>query len=386
MAEIAIGLLGAAASVGAAGLATGSGFTGRHESSYRQELQETKRNTDDFLANFRSGDVTPNEEGEFLTEREKAIKIQDEYHESIQSYKNTSWFNLPTKLKKRQEVRSKKRLTQQSNHSLRSYNESIYSGGSDRSSICASSGSPPGSNLAVDDVQGWLENVQSADAAHSPSTRTFYPEAYRRPVYLSPRSHSSSHHHEKEKRRGTRDSFPAPPPPLPTWTTGSRRPREREASVDYASGPERASKRARTAHSSSTHHGYRKGREHGHRDHREGRDRSPSTPSDDIDALLLESVNRSPQLHSQSSSTHLPVASVLAPSPFPPTNAHNQQHNQQICRQCGMPGRYKEGKCVEKWGPGPLGPETVCDRCRKKMKRVERRQELADRASVAVKG
>ncbi|KAF8555007.1 hypothetical protein OG21DRAFT_962239 [Imleria badia] len=56
-------------------------------------------------------------------------------------------------------------------------------------------------------------------------------------------------------------------------------------------------------------------------------------------------------------------------TPFPPTNAQGQR----ICRQCGLAGRYKEGKCVEKWGPGPEGPGTVCDRCRKKMKRVERR-------------
>ncbi|KAJ4490272.1 hypothetical protein J3R30DRAFT_3693837 [Lentinula aciculospora] len=73
-----------------------------------------------------------------------------------------------------------------------------------------------------------------------------------------------------------------------------------------------------------------------------------------------------------SSTNSLPLASVnLAPatSPFPPTN----EQGQRICRQCGMPGRYKEGKCVEKWGPGPMGPGTVCDRCRKKMKRVERR-------------
>jgi hypothetical protein len=49
---------------------------------------------------------------------------------------------------------------------------------------------------------------------------------------------------------------------------------------------------------------------------------------------------------------------------------------QRICRQCGLPGRYKDGKCVEKWGPGPEGPGTVCDRCRKKMKRVERRGTL----------
>ncbi|KAJ3488594.1 hypothetical protein NLI96_g2740 [Meripilus lineatus] len=57
---------------------------------------------------------------------------------------------------------------------------------------------------------------------------------------------------------------------------------------------------------------------------------------------------------------------------YPPTNASGQR----ICRQCGQPGRYKEGKCVEKWGPGPEGPGTVCDRCRKKMKRVERRGTL----------
>ncbi|KAF8870735.1 hypothetical protein BD779DRAFT_510911 [Infundibulicybe gibba] len=45
-------------------------------------------------------------------------------------------------------------------------------------------------------------------------------------------------------------------------------------------------------------------------------------------------------------------------SSFPATNASGQR----ICRQCGMAGRYKDGKCVEKWGPGPMGPGTVCDR------------------------
>ena len=44
--------------------------------------------------------------------------------------------------------------------------------------------------------------------------------------------------------------------------------------------------------------------------------------------------------------------------PFASTNAQGQR----ICRQCGMVGRYKDGKCVEKWGPGPMGPGTVCDR------------------------
>ncbi|PFH47116.1 hypothetical protein AMATHDRAFT_68400, partial [Amanita thiersii Skay4041] len=67
-----------------------------------------------------------------------------------------------------------------------------------------------------------------------------------------------------------------------------------------------------------------------------------------------------------------------APPPAPPAHVFPPTNNQgqRICRQCGMPGRYKEGKCVEKWGPGPMGPGTVCDRCRKKMKRVERRGTL----------
>lgn len=49
---------------------------------------------------------------------------------------------------------------------------------------------------------------------------------------------------------------------------------------------------------------------------------------------------------------------VLGPGGYPPTNAQGQR----ICRQCGLVGRYKDGKCVEKWGPGPEGPGTVCDK------------------------
>ena len=59
----------------------------------------------------------------------------------------------------------------------------------------------------------------------------------------------------------------------------------------------------------------------------------------------------------------------LPPGGFPAINDNGER----ICRQCGHRGRYKEGKCVEKWGPGPEGPGTVCDRCRKKRKRLERR-------------
>ncbi|KAF8325649.1 uncharacterized protein EI90DRAFT_3072374 [Cantharellus anzutake] len=47
--------------------------------------------------------------------------------------------------------------------------------------------------------------------------------------------------------------------------------------------------------------------------------------------------------------------------------------NERTCSQCGRPGRLKDGRSVEKWGPGPEGPGTVCDRCRKKMKRDEKR-------------
>ncbi|KAG1733247.1 uncharacterized protein EDB91DRAFT_1348880 [Suillus paluster] len=65
----------------------------------------------------------------------------------------------------------------------------------------------------------------------------------------------------------------------------------------------------------------------------------------------------------------VPPPAIPPTTSFPPTNAVGQR----ICRQCGLPGRYKDSKCVEKWGPGPEGPGTVCDRCRKKMKRVERR-------------
>ena len=49
---------------------------------------------------------------------------------------------------------------------------------------------------------------------------------------------------------------------------------------------------------------------------------------------------------------------ALPAVPFAPTNGAGQR----ICRQCGIVGRYKDGKCAEKWGPGPMGPGTVCDR------------------------
>ncbi|KIY70666.1 hypothetical protein CYLTODRAFT_487946 [Cylindrobasidium torrendii FP15055 ss-10] len=76
---------------------------------------------------------------------------------------------------------------------------------------------------------------------------------------------------------------------------------------------------------------------------------------------------------------HIPAT---PPQPARTYPSHNEQ-GQRICRSCGQPGRYKEDKCVEKWGPGPLGPGTVCDRCRKKTKRLERRDSLATPMSHA---
>jgi hypothetical protein len=51
----------------------------------------------------------------------------------------------------------------------------------------------------------------------------------------------------------------------------------------------------------------------------------------------------------------------VAATPSQPYPAQNTR-GQGICRHCGQPGRCKDGKCVEKWGAGPQGPGTVCDR------------------------
>ncbi|KAF7300737.1 hypothetical protein MKEN_01298500 [Mycena kentingensis (nom. inval.)] len=74
------------------------------------------------------------------------------------------------------------------------------------------------------------------------------------------------------------------------------------------------------------------------------------------------------------------------PHPFPhtPTQVHRPTNNAEseatpapskparLCRGCGSPGRHRDGKCIEKWGPGPHGRGTVCDRCRKRIRRAER--------------
>ncbi|KAJ7779020.1 hypothetical protein B0H16DRAFT_1405566, partial [Mycena metata] len=110
------------------------------------------------MENLQSGDITHLEEEEFLTTRQRAVQVETEYHESIENYKTASWLNPIKKVKQKVEVREKKRLTRRYNHSLRSLNESMHSG-SDTSSTVASSGSPPGSNLAADDIQAWAYSV-----------------------------------------------------------------------------------------------------------------------------------------------------------------------------------------------------------------------------------
>ncbi|KAJ7269921.1 hypothetical protein C8J57DRAFT_323629 [Mycena rebaudengoi] len=159
--EAAVGLVGAAATVGAAKLTSGSGFTGRHESSHLKELMEMTRNMSEFMENLKSSEVTQEEEVHFLKTMDEATQRQNEYHESIDDYKESSWLKFLTKFKKRMNVRKAKRSTRKSNHSLRSLNGSMHSG-SDTSSICASAGSPPGSNLAVDEIRDWTYDTANA--------------------------------------------------------------------------------------------------------------------------------------------------------------------------------------------------------------------------------
>jgi hypothetical protein len=73
MAEVTVGLLSAAATVGAAHITAASNFTGRHESSHREVIMERRRNTDEFFASLRGGDVTPDEETEFLRTRTECV-------------------------------------------------------------------------------------------------------------------------------------------------------------------------------------------------------------------------------------------------------------------------------------------------------------------------
>ncbi|KAJ7169046.1 hypothetical protein C8R43DRAFT_945017 [Mycena crocata] len=91
----------------------------------------------------------------------RAFQRQSKYYECIEIYKGSSWFNFPEKLQKKKDVREAKRLTRESNHVLRNLTESMHSG-SETSSIYASAGSPPGSNLAIDEIERWRYDVLSS--------------------------------------------------------------------------------------------------------------------------------------------------------------------------------------------------------------------------------
>ncbi|KAF9015822.1 hypothetical protein BDZ89DRAFT_1141922 [Hymenopellis radicata] len=128
---------------------------------------------------------------------------------------------------------------------------------------------------------------------------------------------------------------------------------------------------------------------------REGQKRARHHDSDrDIDEMILKAADPHQPPH-PSANPYPPSGSKVAGEPFhsgqildaPSTASASlspdvkiypavNEHGQRTCRSCGQPGRYKEDKCVEKWGPGPMGPGTVCDRCRKKMKRLERRETI----------
>ncbi|KAJ7290252.1 hypothetical protein C8J57DRAFT_1458877 [Mycena rebaudengoi] len=153
-----VGLVGAAATIGATQLTAGAGFTGRHESSHREERMETKRNRVEFMENLKNGDVSREEEEQFLKTLDETNRRHNEYYESIEGYKDFSWLRFLTKLKKRKRVRRAKRRTQKSNESLWALNVSMQSTSKKISSICASAGSPPRSNH----IRNWTDDVAYA--------------------------------------------------------------------------------------------------------------------------------------------------------------------------------------------------------------------------------
>lgn len=62
IAELSVGFISAAATVGAAQLTMGAGFTGRHERTHREETMGTKRNTKEFLVILSGRDAAQAEE------------------------------------------------------------------------------------------------------------------------------------------------------------------------------------------------------------------------------------------------------------------------------------------------------------------------------------
>jgi hypothetical protein len=139
MDEVTAGLLGAAVTVGAAQVTPAPNFTGHYGNSHREVMMEGRRNADELFADLPGAEVTPEEEPEIFRTRaecvprvknaktdpacDRAIQRENEYHESIESYKTVSWFNIPQKFKRRKDVRRGKRLTRETNQTLRNLNE-----------------------------------------------------------------------------------------------------------------------------------------------------------------------------------------------------------------------------------------------------------------------
>lgn len=77
--------------------------------------------------------------------------------------------------------------------------------------------------------------------------------------------------------------------------------------------------------------------------------------------------NLSTESFASSTTSARPGASASGKAVGGPDRPHHPRRGavplaERHCSQCGKPGRFKDGRSVEKWGPGPDGPGTVCDK------------------------
>ncbi|KAJ7239699.1 kinase-like domain-containing protein [Mycena rebaudengoi] len=165
MAEIVAGFAGATTTLAAARAATSAGFTGRHESSHRTELAEVDRNVHRYRSAFESSgsEIYFRDEDDFRRKLNASQERLDEYYETLNRYKDESWFNLPAKIKKRREVRKQKRAARDANHDLRVSVDKISRASSEHrsniSSVYAESGSPPGSRMERERIESWIDST-----------------------------------------------------------------------------------------------------------------------------------------------------------------------------------------------------------------------------------
>ena len=89
---------------------------------------------------------------------------------------------------------------------------------------------------------------------------------------------------------------------------------------------------------------------------------SASTASSASPTVSTTPAHSTSNAHSNSNANAGASANANAtPRAHHPRRGAVPLHERQ-CSECGKPGRYKDGKSVEKWGPGPEGPGTVCDK------------------------